>query len=81
MINICLSRYKKNIDFIYKHKNKNINQIYIYDKENPDNKYNIPVNKGNESSVYLKYIIDNYENLSDFTFFIHDNCVQQTARL
>ena len=30
------------------------------------------MNKGNEASVYLKYIIDNYDNLPDFTFFIHD---------
>ena len=33
---------------------------------------NIPVNKGNEASVYLKYIIDYYDELSNFTFFIHD---------
>ena len=44
----------------------------IYDKENPSNPYNIPVNKGNEASVYLKYIIDNYDDLTEFTFFIHD---------
>jgi hypothetical protein len=45
---------------------KNIEKYYIYDKEIPK------VNKGNEASVYLKYIIDNYENLPDFTFFIQD---------
>ena len=26
----------------------------IYDKENPENKYNIPKNIGNEAFVYLK---------------------------
>ena len=46
--------------------------MYIYDKETPENEYNIPVNKGNEASVYLKYIVDNYDNLADFTFFTHD---------
>lgn len=71
MINCVVARYKKNTDWVYKL--KNINNYYIYDKENPENKYNIPVNKGNEASVYLKYIIDNYENLADFTFFIHDD--------
>jgi hypothetical protein len=71
MINCVLSRYKKNVDWVYKL--KNINKFYIYDKEVPENEYNIPVNKGNEASVYLKYIIDNYENLPDFTFFIHDD--------
>jgi hypothetical protein len=71
MINCVVSRYKKNVDWIYKL--KNINKFYVYDKENPENEYNIPVNKGNEASVYLKYIIDNYKILSDFTFFIHDD--------
>jgi len=69
MINCVVSRYKKNVDWVYKLKNV---KLYIYDKEVPENEYNIPVNKGNEASVYLKYIIDNYDNLSDFTFFIHD---------
>jgi len=70
MINCVVSRYKKNVDWAYKL--KNINKLYIYDKETPENEYNIPVNKGNEASVYLKYIVDNYDNLADFTFFTHD---------
>lgn len=71
--NIVVSRYNKNVDFVYKiNNNKNIN-VMIYDKENPHNPLNIPVNKGNEASVYLKYIIDNYDNLTEFTFFIHDD--------
>jgi hypothetical protein len=70
--NIVVSRYKKNVDFIYKiNGNKNIN-VMVYDKENPNNPFNVPVNKGQEASVYLKYIIDYYDNLTDFTFFIHD---------
>lgn len=71
MINCVVSRYKKNVDWVYKL--PNINKFYIYDKENPENEYNIPVNKGNEASVYLKYIVDNYDKLADFTFFIHDD--------
>jgi len=71
MINCVVSRYKKNVDWVYKL--KNINKVIIYDKENPNNKYNIPVNKGNEASVYLKYIIDHYDELADFTFFTHDD--------
>jgi len=71
-VNIVVSRYNKNVDFVYKiNNNKNIN-VMIYDKENLNNPLNIPVNKGNEASVYLKYIIDYYDNLTDFTFFIHD---------
>jgi hypothetical protein len=72
LTNIVVSRYKKNVDFVYKiNNNQNIN-VMIYDKENPDNPLNIPVNKGLEASVYLKYIVDYYDNLSDYTFFIHD---------
>lgn len=71
MINCVVSRYKKNTDWVYKL--NNIKKYYIYDKEEPTNEYNIPVNKGNEASVYLKYIIDNYDILEDYTFFIHDD--------
>jgi hypothetical protein len=71
-INIVVSRYKKNVDFVYRINNGNNTNVFIYDKETPENPLNIPVNKGNEASVYLKYIIDNYDNLTDFTFFIHD---------
>lgn len=67
--NIVISRYNKNVDWAYKINNVN---ILIYDKENPENELNIPVNKGNEASVYLKYIIDNYDILPDNTFLIHD---------
>ena len=71
--NIVISRYtNKNVDFVYKiNNNTNIN-IMIYDKENSSNLFNIPINKGHEASVYLKYIVDYYDNLTDFTFFIHD---------
>jgi hypothetical protein len=72
MINCVISRYNKNVDWIYDFNSNNINNIFIYDKETPENLHNIPANKGNEATVYLKYIIDNYENLSDFTFFVHD---------
>lgn len=33
-------------------------------------RYQCP-NIGNEGSVYLEYIINNYNNLSDYTIFIH----------
>ena len=71
MIDVVVSRYKKEVDWVSRL--KGINKIFIYEKEIPESKYNIPVNKGNEASVYLKYIIDHYDNLSDFTFFTHDD--------
>lgn len=70
MINVVCSRYNRNVDFIYRF--NGVKNFYIYDKENSENPYNIPVNKGNEASVFLKYIIDFYDNLEEYTFFIHD---------
>ena len=75
MFDIVVSKYNRNVDWANKFREINgieIRNILIYEKEKPENKYNIPVNKGNEASVYLKYIIDNYENLPEFTFFVHD---------
>ena len=72
MINVVVSRYKKNTDFIKNLEKYNTN-IMIYDKEIPESfPYYIPVNRGNEASVYLKYIVDNYYDLTNYTFFIHD---------
>jgi hypothetical protein len=70
-MNIVVSRYKKNTDFIYKLEKYGVN-ILIYDKETPSNPYNVPINRGNEASAYLKYIVDHYDNLPEYTFFIHD---------
>jgi hypothetical protein len=47
-------------------------KVFVYDKANPANPYNVPVNKGNEASVYLKHIIDFYDDLAEYTYFIHD---------
>jgi hypothetical protein len=69
--NIVISRYNKNVCWANKLKNNYIN-IIVYDKENNKNPHNIPVNKGQEASSYLKYIVDYYDNLPDFTFFTHD---------
>lgn len=70
--NVVVARYNKNVDFAYKINNGTNINIFVYDKENPENPFNVPVNKGNEASVFLKYIIDFYNNLSEYTFFIHD---------
>jgi len=71
MVDCVVSRYKKNVDWVYKL--NNIENIYIYDKETKVNPYSVPVNKGNEASVYLKYIVDHYDKLNEYTFFIHDD--------
>ena len=70
-IDIVVSRYNKDTDFIYDLKKYGVN-ILIYDKKNRLNPYNVPINRGNEASVYIKYIVDHYDNLPDYAFFIHD---------
>jgi hypothetical protein len=65
---VVVSRYNKNTDWV----NQINENIIIYDKETLTNPYNVPLNKGNEASVYLKYIIDHYDDLPEYTFFIHD---------
>ena len=47
--------YNKNVDWVYKL--KNINNIYIYDKEKPENKYDIPVNKGMKHKYILNILL------------------------
>ena len=70
MINVVVACYKKNIDFVYRIKDVN---VLVYDKENPENPLTVPVNKGNEASSFLKYIVDYYDKLPEFTYFIHDD--------
>lgn len=67
---IIIARYNEDTNWIYKlNKFKN---IYVYEKEQIDKgELNIPKNRGNEASVYLKYIIDNYYNLPNHLVLIH----------
>ncbi|CAF0802323.1 unnamed protein product [Didymodactylos carnosus] len=43
----------------------------VYTRTNSLATNNLAVNKGREAVVYLKYIVDNYENLADVTAFVH----------
>jgi hypothetical protein len=70
MNGVVISRHRRNVDF--KSKFCDV-EVFVYDKENASNPYNIPFNKGSEASVYLKFIIDHYERLPEYTFFIHDS--------
>jgi len=47
-------------------------EIVIYSKTIQSNPHRyIPINKGQEVPMYLKYIIDYYDNLPDKTLFLH----------
>ncbi|ETI23282.1 hypothetical protein G647_05082 [Cladophialophora carrionii CBS 160.54] len=45
--------------------------IYVVDKPSLSPGYEIPRNKGHEAMVYLSYIIDHYDDLSDVSIFVH----------
>ncbi len=68
MYDIVVSRYRKDVSFASRMNGR----VMVYDKETPSNPYNVPVNKGHEASVYLKHIVDHYDTLAPYTFFIHD---------
>ncbi|KAK8154561.1 hypothetical protein IWX90DRAFT_57766 [Phyllosticta citrichinensis] len=44
---------------------------FRYVVDDPKAELTVPRNKGRESMVYLTYIIENYENLPDYTLFLH----------
>ena len=47
--------------------------IYVVDNPSLSPDFRIPQNKGHEAMVYLSYIIDHYDNLSDITVFVHSH--------
>jgi hypothetical protein len=64
---VVVARYKEDTEWTKRVKYPCV----VYEKENPENPYNIPVNKGHEASVYFKYIIDHYYKLPDYVIFVH----------
>jgi hypothetical protein len=73
-IEIVTSHYKEDLNWL---KNSNY-KVNVCDKPGAD-KTDLPLNdscyveenKGAEASSYLKYIVNNYDNLADYTVFIH----------
>lgn len=67
---IVISKYKENIDWISNIKG---HKITIYNKGDFDKRYiNLP-NIGREAHTYLYHIIENYENLEDHICFLQGN--------
>ena len=73
---IVVSTYSelgKNLDWIQKFIKKGYH-VCLYDhKKSNLNPYYVPENKGREASVYLRYIIDYYDSLQEYTIFIQDD--------
>ena len=65
---VVVSKYKEDTEWL-----KKLNHPYVvYTKnENDTSRYNMNKNKGNEASVYLKYILDHWDSLPDHVAFIH----------
>lgn len=67
---IVISRYKENLDWVSNIKN---HKVTIYNKGDFDSRYiNLP-NIGREAHTYLYHIIENYNNLDDYTCFLQGN--------
>ena len=69
MKTIVVAHYKEDLSWIDLYLNQ-FNHV-VYTKADPLATNNIPVNKGNEASVYFRYIIDHYDKLPDVVAFIH----------
>lgn len=68
---VIICHYKENLDWV-----SDINHRYLIYNKNPNDfgKYDFDMeNYGFDTIVYLKYIIDNYENLPDYVCFSQDN--------
>jgi len=67
---IVISKYNEDTSWISRI-SKEYEDVRIYTKCDDTSKYNVPVNKGNEASAYLLYIIENYANLKEYSLFLH----------
>jgi len=69
---VIVARYTEDIHWVL----PIINYVTVYNK-GPDNLYYIPQDKvikcenlGREGATYIKHILDNYDSLDDYTFFL-----------
>lgn len=73
MKEIVVARYNENPDKWLSINDKNV-KVTIYNKGDADDRFiNIP-NVGREAETWLRHIVENYDNLSDVTFFAQGDC-------
>ncbi len=68
---VVICHFKENLGWV-----SNLNHPYVIYNKNPNNagKYHFDLpNVGFDTIVYLKYIIDNYDNLPDYVCFSQDD--------
>ena len=69
-VDIVVAKYKEDMSWV---SNFDKSRLFIYDKSGEDNGFiNLP-NFGREAHTYLTHIIENYDNLSDYTCFLQGN--------
>lgn len=69
---VVISLYNKPIPWADKLRGMGFD-VRPYTKEDPTSPYDVPKNVGNEASAYLKYIIDNYDTLPEYSILLHDH--------
>jgi len=67
---VVVARWNEDLAFVRKLKRRGLRTI-VYEKCDPSAEYNVPVNRGNEASAYLKYIVDHYDSLPVYSVFLH----------
>lgn len=75
-IDLVVARYEEDISWVNELPIDSYSQVYIYNKGS-DSEFSIPKstviplpNYGRESHTYLYHVIQNYDRLSDVTFFV-----------
>lgn len=68
---IVISCYKRSTEWASRLKSLGF-EVRRYTKEDPNSPYNVERNVGAEATAYLKYCIDFYDNLPEYTIFLHD---------
>lgn len=66
---VVVAHYNEDLSWVSRIKYKHV----IYSKSINDDPSVIfqRINKGNEASAYLQYILDNYHALPEYVFFVH----------
>ncbi len=64
-VHVCIAHYNEDLNWV---KNLRYPSTIVSRNGIPAE---TPPNKGNEVSSFLEYIINNYDNLADYTFFVH----------
>jgi hypothetical protein len=72
-IHLVVAKYKEDVNWVFRLGIPHT--IYNKDNECKDNSFvNLP-NIGREAHTYLYYLVNNYNNLQDYTFFSEGDCL------